>query len=150
MGVPAEERKRGERAEAAGEAGQRGETDSRRIETKRKIYPLPSHDTVYAKIKIKIITVEHLTSCECFCKMCFCFVNVLKFSLTEGHKQPSYSLTKMHSKRKTLSSHSKDVSFTLCGKLGQKSGLLNPSNSLCPSALVNVVLTHNDRHASVC
>lgn len=33
MGGPAEERTRGEGAEASGEAGQRGETDSGRIET---------------------------------------------------------------------------------------------------------------------
>lgn len=49
MGGPAEERTRGKGAEAAGEARQRGETDSRRIENKSNI---SSAANLSKKIKI--------------------------------------------------------------------------------------------------
>lgn len=53
MGCPAEERKRRKRAEAAGEARQRGETGPRRIK-QREIYPLLLNSiyTVHPKVKI--------------------------------------------------------------------------------------------------
>lgn len=66
MGVAAEERTGGKGAETAGEARQRGETDSRRIESKKK-YIL--HDSirniyaVYTKLSIRVViqlSIPHL------------------------------------------------------------------------------------------
>lgn len=97
-----------------------------------------------------------------FCEMWFCFVRgslkkKRKFSLTRWHMQPSYSLTNPYS---TFSSHSEDVSFTLCDNCLWNSfdksseilkwSLLNASYVLCLWVIVNVVLTHNNRHAAVC
>lgn len=144
MGGPAEERTRRERAEAAGETRQRGETWPRRIETKKEIYPLlPNHEYFYNSFKWE----DKYIRAECFfCKMSlFC----TWFSLTEWHKQPSNSLTKDTHKEKNPSA------------LTSRMYLLHYVKRVCENVprkfwkihtpvLVNVVLTLGNRYAAVC
>ncbi len=81
MGSPAEERTGRKRAEAAGEARQRGETDPRRIETKRNIssstYSLAFKLSIQNK-KIHVILSLNvaLQVSVCFVKCDFCFAHV--------------------------------------------------------------------------
>lgn len=100
MGGPAEKRTRRKRTKTAGEARQRGETGSRKIKTKIYIlfYLMIRFYTMHPKVKTQLAT-------KClFFLLCTWFS--LNLSLTEWHKQPSYSLTEIHSKRKTLTTPS--------------------------------------------
>lgn len=94
MGGPAEERTRGEGAEASGEAGQRGETDSGRIETKRNISSFIYGVFIKIMQNFKFPTPLKMLN---FLQTSMLFVYFC--SLTERHKQFSCSLTKIHSKR---------------------------------------------------